>query len=220
MIDLRDVTKVHRRGETAVHALRGVSCSIPRGSFTFVLGPSGSGKSTLLYLIGALEEPTSGEIFCEGKPLSRMTSRERDTFRRERVGFVFQNFNLLANLDAVDNVLVPFLPRGITPDMRRRAAELLAEVGLGNRLEHKPGQLSGGEQQRIAIARAIFKGPAIVLADEPTGELDTRTGAEVFGCLRRLHTDHGATVIVVTHDQRYLGESDRILRLEDGRLIE
>ncbi|MEX0704645.1 MAG: ABC transporter ATP-binding protein [Planctomycetales bacterium] len=220
MIDLRDVAKIHRRGETEVHALRGVTCSIPRGSFTFILGPSGSGKSTLLYLIGALEEPTAGEVAVEGRTLARMSARERDAFRRDRVGFVFQSFNLLANLDAVDNVLVPYLPRGVTPDMRRRASELLARVGLGERLEHRPSQLSGGEQQRVAIARAIFKGPAIVLADEPTGELDTQTGAEVFGYLRRLHEEHGTTVVVVTHDQRYLTDSDRILRLVDGRLAE
>ncbi|MEX0717577.1 MAG: ABC transporter ATP-binding protein [Planctomycetaceae bacterium] len=220
MIDLRDVTKIHRRGETEVPALRGVSCTVPQGSFTFVLGPSGSGKSTLLYLVGALEEPSSGEVAVEGKTLARMSARERDSFRRDRVGFVFQSFNLLANLDAVDNVLVPFLPRGVTPEMRRRARELLAQVGLGERLEHKPSQLSGGEQQRVAIARAIFKNPAIVLADEPTGELDTQTGAEVFGYLRRLHAEHGTTVIVVTHDQRYLTPDDRILRLQDGRLVE
>jgi putative ABC transport system ATP-binding protein len=218
MIDVDTVTKTHLRGETEVRALRGVTCRIPAGSFTFVLGPSGSGKSTLLYLIGALDEPTGGRIVVDGRALGELTAAERDDYRRRTVGFVFQNFNLLSNLTAVDNVLVPWLPRGVSTELRVRAVALLERVGLGNRLDHRPNQLSGGEQQRVAIARALLKDPKLVLADEPTGELDSETGLEVFGYLRRLHAEQGATVVVVSHDRQYLAAGDRVLRLRDGQL--
>ena len=220
MIEIQNVTKVHRRGETEVPALRGVSCVIPAGSFTFIVGPSGSGKSTLLYLIGALDEPTSGEILIDSRRLSGLTNRERDEYRRRHVGFIFQSFNLLSNLDAVENVLVPFLPVGIPPELRGQAIELLKQVGLGHRLDHRPNQLSGGEQQRVAIARALLKHPKLVLADEPTGELDSRSGAEIFSHLRRLHREQQTTVIVVTHDQRYIEPGNRIIRLRDGMIAE
>lgn len=218
MISVHDIAKSHWRGGSEVRALRGVSCEIPAGSFNFVVGPSGSGKSTLLYLIGALDSPTSGEIVVGGRKLSEMSRAERDEYRRLRVGFVFQNFNLLSNLDAVDNVLVPYMPRGISSEMRRRAIAMLERVGLGARLDHRPSQLSGGEQQRVAIARALLKQPPLILADEPTGELDSQTGAEIFGYIRALHAEQGSTVVVVTHDQRYLSAEDRILRLADGKL--
>jgi putative ABC transport system ATP-binding protein len=220
MIHIRDVAKIHHRGETEIHALRGVTCEIPTGSFTFVVGPSGSGKSTLLYLIGALDEPTSGDILIDGTSLHDFSEAERDRYRRDDVGFIFQSFNLLRNLDAVDNVLVPYMPGGITGERRHRATELLRCVGLADRLDHRPNQLSGGEQQRVAIARALLKEPSLVLADEPTGELDSETGAEVFGYLRRLHEDSSATVIVVTHDERYIRPTDCILRLRDGHVEE
>ncbi|HUG90770.1 MAG TPA: ABC transporter ATP-binding protein [Planctomycetaceae bacterium] len=220
MIQLDNVTKVHRRGETDVHALRGASGEIGAKSFTFVVGPSGSGKSTLLYLIGALDAPTSGDIRVNGRSLAALSNRDRDEYRRRQVGFVFQSFNLLSNLSAVDNVLVPFLPLGVSADQRRRAVELLGQVGLGERLDHRPHQLSGGEQQRVAIARAILKEPMLVLADEPTGELDTATGAEVFGLLRRLHRERQTTIIVVSHDERYIEPEDHIVRLRDGRIVE
>lgn len=218
MVELSNVTRSHRRGQTEVQAVRGVSATIDRGSFNFILGPSGSGKSTLLYLIGALDPPSSGEITVAGKALSTMTPAERDTYRRNDVGFIFQAFNLLSNMDAVDNVLVPFLPQGVSPDLRERAVQLLRQVGLGDRLDHRPRQLSGGEQQRIAIARALLKRPRLILADEPTGELDSATGAEIFGLLRALSAQNQSTVVVVTHDHSHLRESDRILRMRDGRL--
>jgi putative ABC transport system ATP-binding protein len=220
MIELHEVRKVHRRGETEVAALRGATGSIAAGAFTFILGPSGSGKSSLLYLLGALDEPTSGEIVVFGRTLSSLDPRARDEYRRRDVGFVFQNFNLLKNLDAVDNVLVPFLPRGISADQRRAAVSLLEQVGLGARLGHRPAQLSGGEQQRVAIARALFKRPQLVLADEPTGELDSVTGAEVFGHLRALHAAQGTTVVVVTHDASYFAPGDHLLKLRDGRIVD
>ncbi len=218
MIDVQVVAKVHRRGALEVHALRGVSCQIAQGSFTFILGPSGSGKSTLLYLLGALDEPTSGTILIDGKSLGAMKSRERDTFRREEVGFIFQSFNLLSNLSAVDNALVPFLPRGIAPALRQEAVALLTRLGLGERLTHRPNQLSGGEQQRVAIARALLKKPKLVLADEPTGELDTENGAAIMADLRSLCRERGSTVVVVTHEQEHVQPGDTLIRIRDGRV--
>lgn len=220
MIQLQDVTKIYRRGPHEVAALRGLSFELANASFAFVLGPSGSGKSTLLQLLGALDEPTSGEITISGTRLCGMSASQRNTFRREQVGFVFQSFNLLSNLTAVDNVLVPFLPTGVSAELRTRAVALLQQVGLGERLDHRPNQLSGGEQQRVAIARALLKRPKLVLADEPTGELDSQTGAEVFRLLRDLREQQQATVIVVTHDPTFIHPDDRILRLRDGRLAE
>lgn len=218
MIQIRDVTKTHLRGETEVRALRGVSCQIERGSFSFIVGPSGSGKSTLLYLIGALDEPTSGEIVVDGRTLGGMSAKDRDSYRRSEVGFIFQSFNLLNNLTAVENVLVPFLPKGVSSELRLRAVDLLNRVGLAGRLDHRPNQLSGGEQQRVAIARALLKHPKLILADEPTGELDSQTGQEVFGYLRELHQADRTTVIVVTHDERYFTPTDRIITMRDGQI--
>ncbi len=218
MIDVQNVTKVHRRGALEVHALRGVSCQIAEGSFTFILGPSGSGKSTLLYLLGALDDPTGGTILVSGKSLGAMTTRERDTFRREEVGFIFQSFNLLSNLSAVDNALAPFLPRGVAPARRKEAVDLLTRLGLGERLTHRPNQLSGGEQQRVAIARALLKKPKLVLADEPTGELDTENGAAIMADLRTLCREHQSTVVVVTHEQEHIQPGDSLIRIRDGRI--
>lgn len=218
MIQIQDVTKTHYRGQTEVHALRGISCEVERGSFNFVLGPSGSGKSSLLYLIGALDLPTTGRITVDDASLTEMSEPQRDAYRRDDVGFIFQSFNLLGNLDTVDNTLVPYLPQGVSPELRKRAVELLKQVGLGDRLDHQPRQLSGGEQQRVAIARALLKKPKLVLADEPTGELDSQTGEEVFGLLRELCAKEETTVIVVTHDQSFLSPSDHVLRMRDGRL--
>ncbi len=201
MIDVRQVSKVHLRGRLEIPALLDITCQIPTGSFTFIVGPSGSGKSTLLYLLGALDEPTSGTIDVHGKSLQSMSSRERDHFRRRDAGFIFQNFNLLANLTAVENVLVPFLPTGVTSEQRKKASELLDRLGLGNRGEHRPNQLSGGEQQRVAIARALLKQPKLVLADEPTGELDTANSLAILSDLRTLCMEQNSTVVVVTHEQ-------------------
>ena len=220
MITLQNVTKTHRRGETEVHALRGATGSIPDGAFTFLLGPSGSGKSTLLHLVGALDEPTAGEITVAGRALSTLSPRERDAYRRSDVGVIFQNVNLLKNLDAVENVLVPFLPTGVSPDLRRRAFDLLERVGLGHRLTHRPNHLSGGEQQRVAIARALLKKPKLILADEPTGELDTVTSAEIYRYLRELHAAEKTTVVVVTHEQDYITPADRVMRMRDGIFVE
>jgi putative ABC transport system ATP-binding protein len=218
MIEVDNVTKTYRHGAGEVRALRGLSCQIPPGALTFVVGPSGSGKSSLLYLLGALDQPTSGEIICQGRRLSTLSARERDAYRREQVGFVFQNFNLLSNLTAVENVLVPFLPAGVSPARHQEAVELLGRVGLEERLDHRPSQLSGGEQQRVAIARALLKRPALVLADEPTGELDSESGAEIYRHLRSLRDEQGSAVVVVTHDRTHIQPADNVLTLRDGRL--
>ena len=218
MIRFENVWKTYQRGGHPVTALRDVSYEFSPGSFTFVLGPSGSGKSTLLQLVGALDKPSQGAIFVADRRLNGRTRRELDRYRRDEVGFIFQNFNLLSNLSCVDNVLVPFLPKGVSAEQRSAAVALLRRVGLADRLEHRPGQLSGGEQQRVAIARALMKQPSIILADEPTGELDTRNGEEIFTLLRELSRERHTTVIIVTHDHRYLAADDSVIRLEDGKL--
>lgn len=220
MIEVENVTKSYARGGRAIPVLRGVSGSIPTASFSVILGPSGSGKSTLLYLLGALDSPDTGVIRLGGQDVNAMPEPDRDRLRREEIGFIFQSFNLLSNLPAVDNVLVPRIPDGITADDRKQANELLDRLGLGDRLDHTPSQLSGGEQQRVAIARALMKQPKYVFADEPTGELDSERGAEVIGLLRSLQTDLGATVVVVTHDRRYLHDDDHVLEMRDGVLLE
>ncbi|MDX1968410.1 MAG: ABC transporter ATP-binding protein [Planctomycetaceae bacterium] len=219
MIEVEHVSKVHRRGPLEVAALRDINCTIPEGAFTFILGPSGSGKSTLLYLLGGLDEPTGGDIRVFGKSLKSLTRSERDRMRRLDIGFVFQNFNLLSNLNAVENVLVPFFPAGVTREQRQTAANLLKQLGLGDRLDHRPTQLSGGEQQRVAIARALLKRPRLVLADEPTGELDTENSLAILGELRRMSEQHGTTVVVVTHEQEFVQPNDTVIRIRDGRCV-
>jgi putative ABC transport system ATP-binding protein len=218
MIDVVDVRKSFRSGDRRVEALRGISCRIAKGRFAFIVGPSGSGKSTLLYLLGALDRPDAGAIRVEGQDLTAMGEADQNVYRRDKVGFIFQSFNLISNLTAVENVLVPFLPRGIGDGQRARAAGLLREVGLADRLDHRPYQLSGGEQQRVAIARALIKDPVLVLADEPTGELDSRTGDEIYRILRRLQQQRQTTLVVVTHDRRFITPDDLVLEIQDGQL--
>ena len=183
-----------------------------------IVGASGSGKSTLLHLIGAMDQPTKGRVVIDGQDLTKMTEPQKDLFRRDKIGIIFQAFNLVGNLTALENVLVPFLPRGITPELRDRAKAMLTKVGLGHRLTHRPIQMSGGEQQRVAIARALVKNPQVVLADEPTGQLDTRTGEDVFRILRELQRELGTTLVVVTHDRRFIQPQDLVLEIEDGLL--
>ena len=219
MIEVADVHKSFRSGDETIEVLRGINCRVPRGRCAFIVGPSGSGKSTLLYLMGALDRPTIGAIRVEGRDLTAMSEGEQNEYRREKIGFVFQAFNLIANLTAVDNVLVPFLPIGVTPELRRKAADLLTQVGLGHRLDHRPKHMSGGEQQRVAIARAVIKDPVLVLADEPTGELDRKAGDEIYRILRKLQAEHRSTLVVVTHDRRFITPEDLVLEIEDGQLI-
>ncbi len=219
MIEVVNVWKSYRSGTRTVEALRGIHCQIDRGRFAFIVGPSGSGKSTLLYLLGALDRPSSGEILVNGRSLVTMSEGMQNLYRRDQVGFIFQSFNLISNLSAVENVLVPFLPRGITAEQRQQATELLKQVGLGNRTDHHPYQLSGGEQQRVAIARALIKRPLLVLADEPTGELDSKTGDEIYKILRSMQQTYQTTLVVVTHDRRFITPDDLVLEIQDGLVV-
>lgn len=207
------------RGETAVYALHGIDLTIQPGEFVALVGPSGSGKSTLLNLLGGLDRPTGGELWLDGLALHEAGDKARTRHRRERLGFIFQSFNLLPRLTALENTAVPLMLSGVGKEEREaRAAALLARVGLGHRLGHYPTELSGGEQQRVAIARALIHNPALILADEPTGNLDSQTGAEVMTLLKQLNTEQGITLIVVTHDGDVAAYADRIVKLRDGRV--
>jgi putative ABC transport system ATP-binding protein len=219
MIEVRNVKKSYRSGARWVSALRGVSFRVERGQCAFIVGPSGSGKSTLLYMLGAIDHPTSGEVIVDCQNLATMSEAAQNAYRRDQVGFIFQAFNLISNLTALENVLVPFLPRGVAADQKRRAADLLAQVGLEDRMDHRPYQLSGGEQQRVAIARALVKQPLLILADEPTGELDSKTGDEIYTILRNLQESSLTTLVVVTHDRRFINPDDVVLEIRDGQLV-
>jgi len=220
MIKLKNVSKKYQQGGREVHALRGVSLSIKKGEFLSVMGPSGSGKSTLLNLIGGLDQPTSGQIFIDDRPLHGISDDELTLIRRRRVGFIFQFFKLLPILTAVENVSLPLLLEG-TPfsQIQPKAVELLTKMGLGARTEHRPEQLSGGEMQRVAIARALVTNPAVLLADEPTGNLDSHTSEEIFMLLKSLH-EQGQTIVMVTHDPKAAAYGSRIITLKDGALSE
>ncbi|MCP4423031.1 MAG: ATP-binding cassette domain-containing protein, partial [Chloroflexi bacterium] len=219
-IRLTGLERHFERGEMAVQALRGLDLTIEPGEFVALAGPSGSGKSTLLNLLGGLDRPSAGELWLDGIPLHEAGEKQRTEHRRERVGFVFQSFNLLPRLTAVENVAVPLMLAGVGREERlTRAAELMAQVGLGHRLSHYPPELSGGEQQRTAVARALIHNPALVLADEPTGNLDTTTGAEVMALLRKMNAEQGITLVVVTHDPDVAAYADRIVRLRDGEIV-
>jgi putative ABC transport system ATP-binding protein len=206
-------------GETTVEALRGVSLEVPRGQFVALVGPSGSGKSTFLNLVGGLDRPTGGELWVDGVELSASKEKALTEHRRTRVGFVFQSFNLLPRLTAVENVALPLMFSGVSQRERlAQAEELLVRVGLADRLAHRPTQLSGGEQQRVAIARALVAQPAIILADEPTGNIDSATGAEIMALLHGLNRDQGVTLLLVTHDPEAASFADRVVLLRDGQI--
>ena len=220
MIDVRDVTKIYRRGSTEVRALSVSQLQVPRGQFLSVMGPSGSGKSTLLNLLGALDVPTQGSVTIEGRELSRMNDGELSRFRRDRLGFVFQFFNLLPTLTALENVVLPGLLGGKRrEELEGQARELLRRVGVNGRDHHRPDELSGGEMQRVAIARALAIQPALLLADEPTGNLDSRTGEEVLRLIREATRERSLTVVMVTHDPKAAAVGDRIVRLNDGAIV-
>ena len=216
MIELKNASKKYRQGAQEVYALRDVSLTVGKGEFLSVMGPSGSGKSTLLHLIGGLDQPSSGEVFIDGRPLHDISDRELTLIRRRRVGFVFQFFNLLPILTAAENVGLPLLLEGIpSAEVRPKAVELLRQVGLESRTEHRPEQLSGGEMQRVAICRALISDPAVLLADEPTGNLDSHASGEIYQLLKNLH-DRGQTIVLVTHDPRAAAHGTRIITLKDG----
>lgn len=218
IIKTKNLAKIYGKGPTEVRALDGVNLSVERGEFLVVMGPSGSGKTTLLNMLGALDKPTSGEVFIGGIQISKVPERKLFKVRREKVGFIFQTYYLVPTLNALENVLVSTLPLG-KDRFRERAKELLEEVGLGKRAHHKPSQLSGGEQQRVAIARALILDPPIILADEPTGNLDSKTGQEIVNLMRRLDKERGKTFVTVTHDPAITKQADRVVEILDGKIV-
>jgi ABC-type lipoprotein export system ATPase subunit len=221
LIELSEVCKIYDLGEVKVEALMDASLTIEQGEYIALLGPSGSGKSTLMNMLGCLDRPTSGSYRLAGEEVATMTRDERAHIRNQRIGFVFQNFNLLARTSALDNVELPLLySRGISAGERhRRARESLDLVGLADRLDHHPSQLSGGQQQRVAIARSLVNRPSILMADEPTGNLDSKTSREIIGLFTRLNAENGLTVILVTHDQNVARNAKRKIVLRDGRIV-
>jgi putative ABC transport system ATP-binding protein len=219
-VSVRDVRRDYPVGAERVHALQGVSLDVARGDYVAIVGPSGCGKSTLLNLIGAIDQPTSGSVTIAGRHVESMTDREATQFRLLNIGFVFQRFYLLPILSAVENVALPMAEAKVPKDERvKRASELLEYVGLGARLRHRPSELSGGEQQRVAIARALANRPSLLLADEPTGELDARTGTEIIRLFQRLNED-GTTLVVVTHDEDLASAARHKIHMRDGRVVE
>ncbi len=218
VIEAVDLTKTYRMGEVEVHALSGVSIQIQCGEMISIMGPSGSGKSTLMNILGCLDRPTSGEYILDGERVSKMNDDQLASIRNRKVGFVFQSFNLLARQTALANVELPMRYAGITRERRDRARQALASVGLADRVNHRPMELSGGQQQRVAIARALVNDPAIIMADEPTGNLDSKSGKEIMELLKKLNRERGTTVIIVTHDPNIAANTSRIIRLLDGEV--
>ena len=218
LIELHSVSKRYRMGETTVHALRGVDVGIRQGEMVAIMGPSGSGKSTLMNILGCLDRPTAGTYILDGQEVSRLTSRQQARVRSKQIGFVFQTFNLLPRASALRNVELPLLYAGVGK-RDRLAREALSAVGIGHRATHRPNELSGGERQRVAIARALVNKPSLILADEPTGNLDSRTGEEILGIFERIHRE-GNTVVLVTHDPNVADRCERRIRILDGRIAD
>lgn len=218
VIEARDLYKIYKMGEIEVNALRGVSFQIQRGEVLSIMGPSGSGKSTMMNTLGCLDRPTSGEYILDGESVADMNDDQLASVRNRKVGFVFQSFNLLSRLTALGNVELPLRYAGLTEGRRERARAALEAVGLSDRMTHRPYELSGGQQQRVAVARALVNSPAIIMADEPTGNLDSKVGKEIMTLLLNLNKDLGTTLIIVTHDPKIAEQTQRVIRLRDGEL--
>jgi putative ABC transport system ATP-binding protein len=222
LLRVRDLVKTYQVGDVAVRALRGVTLDIDAGEFVAVVGPSGSGKSTFMHILGCLDRPTSGEYWLEGRDVSRLNDDDLSTIRNAQIGFVFQGFNLLARTSAVENVELPLLygaTKVAAGERRRRALAALDTVGLADRAAHHPNQLSGGQQQRVAIARALLNNPSILFADEPTGNLDSRTSIEVMDIFQRLKDERGITIVFITHEQQVAEYGSRIIAFKDGQIL-
>lgn len=219
LIDARNLYKIYNPGENEVHALDGVSLTIDRGEFVAIIGQSGSGKSTFMNMLGLLDSPTSGEYYLEGKEVSKLTDNELSEIRNKEIGFIFQGFNLIPSLTAVGNVELPLIYRGMPAAQRHELSDAALErVGIGHRKNHRPAEMSGGQQQRVAIARAVAARPPIILADEPTGNLDTHSGEEVMRILKELNNE-GRTVILITHDNSIAEQAKRVIRIQDGKIV-
>ncbi len=217
LIEIQGVKKLYKRAEEELWALKGIDLSISGGEFLSIMGPSGSGKSTLFNQIGALDVPTEGKVFFEGHSVFELSEPQQAWFRNHKIGYIFQTFNLITVMTALQNVALPAVFEGVgQQEATERATKILERVGLGHRLDHKPGELSGGQQQRVAIARALVNRPAVVLADEPTGNLDTKTGLEVIEILKRLNKEDSVTIVCSTHDPKMLRNSQRVVWIEDG----
>jgi putative ABC transport system ATP-binding protein len=219
VIEARDLRKIYQMGEVQVHALRGVSFTIQRGEVLSIMGPSGSGKSTLMNLLGCLDIPSSGEYYLDGELVSNLRDDQLAVIRNRKVGFVFQSFMLLPRSTALANVELPLRYAGMKVGRSARAQESLVAVGLGDRMTHKPPELSGGQQQRVAVARALVNDPAILMADEPTGNLDSKSGKEIMELIKNLNRERGTTIIIVTHDPKVADQTQRVLSLYDGMLV-
>ncbi|MFQ6120684.1 MAG: ABC transporter ATP-binding protein [Methanosarcinales archaeon] len=219
MIKTENLTKIYKLGMVEVIGLKKVNLEVKDGEFLGVMGKSGSGKSTLLHMIGGIDKPTSGSVFIDGVNIAKLKDKKLCDLRRNKIGFIFQSFNLIPTLTTLENVLVPLAPRGASTKIKKRGKYLLERVGLGDRINHTPLQLSGGERQRVAIARALINQPKIVLADEPTGNLDTKSGEEVIQLMREMNRSEGVTFIIVTHDLHISSRVDRTIYLKDGEII-
>jgi len=219
IVRTRDVTKTYRMGKVEVHALRGVSLEVRAGEYISIMGPSGSGKSTLFNMVGGLDKPTGGKVYIEEVDVAQLDAYELAWLRCRKIGYIFQTFNIIPVMTALENVTLPMVFAGLTTDEARdKGVELLGRVGLGDRLSHKPFELSGGQQQRVAVARAMANDPSLILADEPTGNLDIKTGTEIIELLKQLNKERGVTIISATHDHKMLSASDRIVWIRDGKV--
>ncbi len=220
IIEVKNLSKYYNIGEhNEVHAISDISFKINEGDFVAVVGPSGSGKSTLLHMIGCLDTPTEGKVFLDGKDVSKLKENQLANIRHEKIGFIFQTFNLIPNISAYENVTIPLVPFGVSREKKKYAEKLLDDFGLDKRMNHVPSELSGGEKQRVSVARSLINKPHIILADEPTGQLDSKTGKSIVRIMRKLNEDKGLTFLMVTHDETLLQYVKRVIRLKDGKVI-